>query len=152
MAEPDWRAALEAAERDLEADPADRAAGRRRAQATAALGDLAGGNALMEAHLRRHPEDAAGWDLRSAYLLAGGDPEGALAASDRAVALAPAERRHLYNRACALVALGRKGEALADVALAIRGDEDLSAMAWEDPDLAPLKAVEGFRQVVHGGW
>jgi protein O-GlcNAc transferase len=76
-------------------------------------GRFADGEAWTARAVARHPDAHALWNLRGATLRALRRPEEALAALDRAVALASGEAGARVNRASALMDLGRRDEAKA---------------------------------------
>ncbi len=69
---------------------------------------------LWEAVLERSPDDASAWSNRGNVRLALGDPQGAIADQDRAVALEPASADPRINRGTAEEALGLWERAAAD--------------------------------------
>ena len=71
------------------ADGADGFLAARRVEVTAASGDLEGARALAEELVRASPDLAAGWLALAAVRQRGGDDAGAMAASNRALALDP---------------------------------------------------------------
>ncbi len=78
-------------------------------------GDLRGAEAAFERVVELDPDWADGPVNLARVRVREGDPEGALEATDRALALAPGLPRALFFRAMALKALGRYDEALADL-------------------------------------
>jgi predicted Zn-dependent protease len=150
MSEIEWTRIRQRAQQALKRQPDDVGASRQQVQATVALGEAASPPELMGAHLARHPEDAHGWNLQCAYLLAAGRLEEALEASASALHLAPAEHIFAYNRACALALLGRADEALADLARAIACDAELAGLARDDDSFATLRHRPAFTKLVAG--
>ena len=93
-----------------QADARHQAYGQRiQARALAATGDVAGAATLWANVTSRHADDAAVWVDYGAFLATTGDQAGAVAAADRALALAPASLDALLLRAN----LSRGGEGLA---------------------------------------
>jgi len=78
------------------------------------------GTAIAVADTQTDPTTAEGYSRAGAVLLARNDREGALADFGKAIALAPTEPRYRLQRAHTLFDAGRKVEAMADVAEAIR--------------------------------
>lgn len=78
------------------------------------------GAAIAVTDAQKDPTTAEGYSRAGAVLLARNDQAGALADFGKAIALAPTEPRYRLQRADALFDAGRKSEALADVAEAIR--------------------------------
>lgn len=64
------------------------------------------------------------------------------------IVLQPDEASHHYNLACALSLAGELQAALDELELALAGDELLRQAATEDKDLAPLRELERFKQLV----
>lgn len=144
----DWQGVLAHASERLDRDPGDRDARRTCAQAFGALGNVERALAMIEEHLRDHPDDARAWDLRCAYLMGFGRYEDAVVSGDRAVAADPGNVILRYDRACAHALAGNTGEALADLEEAISCDADLRGFAREDDSFAGLKGDERFRALV----
>ena len=78
------------------------------------------GTAIAVTEAQKDPTTAEGYSRAGAVLLARNDRAGALADFGKAIALAPADPRYRLQRADALFDAGRKDEAMADVAEAIR--------------------------------
>ena len=110
----DWRAALEAIDRAVELEPGNPSFRIHRAQCLLAIGRRAEALDAAQAAERWARDNAPIWDsigtLRSFAL----DQRGALAAYDRAVALAPLDPRFTYNRASVRRFLGDLAGAEAD--------------------------------------
>ncbi|WP_051367192.1 tetratricopeptide repeat protein [Hamadaea tsunoensis] len=81
-------------------------------------GDLAGADDLLTRALSADPGLAEAWTNRAAVRFEQGDPAAALADLDHAIALSAAPEP-LFNRATALLRLGRYAEAEADLTAAL---------------------------------
>lgn len=145
-----WTTARERAEERLRENPDDRDGGRAFAQATGALGDVAGAMTLMEAHLERHPDDEQAWDLLCAYRLEFGRFEEAVAASNEAMKADPSYKIAHYNRACAFAMMGNADNAIADLRIAIACDGDLRDFAREDSSFDALRELPEFQRLIEG--
>jgi Flp pilus assembly protein TadD len=97
----------------------------QQADQAAAAGDYASARTLLEQATAEDSESAALWTKLSAMCKASGDLHGALAAIDRALALAPLEFSALLARAVVLDNLGdpRAGQAFANALSQIGPDE-----------------------------
>jgi hypothetical protein len=91
----------------------------------------------------------------TAYLRENGDMENALQLCEatvselrRAEAAAPILGNEQYNLACALVGLGRRDEALAQLAEGVSLLPRLKEFATTDPDLEPLKGDPRFEALI----
>jgi tetratricopeptide (TPR) repeat protein len=93
-------------------------------------GDWSGARSACAQLNARAPQFADGWFAASRIAMALKDPEGALAAIDRAVASGPANARFRIQRAQCLLALGRRADALeAARGAALLAGKD--ALAWD---------------------
>ena len=72
----------------------------------------------------------------------------ALAAQERAAALAPANAEVLYDLACIRLAAGKRAEALQALGRALAANPKLRAQAKADADLAPLRGTREFDGMV----
>jgi lipoprotein NlpI len=93
----------------------------RRAAALFRAGEHEAAAAIYERLAARKPL-ARYHSARAASLDAAGDPQGALAAADKAVELDPKLGAARYNRASALAALGERGRAREDLQAVFRAD------------------------------
>jgi serine/threonine protein kinase/tetratricopeptide (TPR) repeat protein len=94
--------------------------------------DTAGADAEFRAALRLDPRALWPQFYHGVCAYRGKDYEGAVVAFTACVVLAPSQEqmaRHLFNRAKALTAAGRRNEALADYDLALECDTTLAAAA-----------------------
>lgn len=120
----------EVAESLADSDPADARVLHARGVAQLLMGDKSAAIASLEAASRQEPRDAAFWsDLAAAHLAAGavGDRDEltrALAAANRAVALAPKSPAAHFNRALALEHLGDRAAAAATYRRALQHTSD----------------------------
>ena len=110
----DWRAAHEAIGRASDLKPRDPSFHIHRAQCLLALGRRAEALESAQAAERCAPDSALIWDLIGTLRSFALDQRGALAAYDRAVALAPLDPRFAYNRASVRRFLGDLAGAEAD--------------------------------------
>ena len=110
----DWRAALEAIDRALDLQPGDPSFHIHRAQCLLALGRCVEALEAAQAAERCAPDNALIWDSIGTLRSFARDQRGALAAYDRAVALAPLDPRFAYNRASVRRFLGDLAGAEAD--------------------------------------
>jgi predicted O-linked N-acetylglucosamine transferase (SPINDLY family) len=106
-----------------------------------------------QAFTERHPWDGFGWKLLCAALMNAGRNADALAAAQRAAALAPSDVETHYNLGNILKALGRLDEAAAGYrrALEIKPDsaEALNNLGLTLADLGrPLEAEECYRRAL----
>ena len=92
--------------------------------------------------------DAADWAAEARGLLAKGKPARALAAAEKAVALAPEDPNVRYNLACSLALLGRTELALSELERAHELGYDDAAHMLADADLASLRSEARFRRLV----
>jgi tetratricopeptide (TPR) repeat protein len=60
----------------------------------------------------------------------------------------PESSRALYNRACYLIALGRKDEAKPDLEKAIRIQPGLKAYVKNDKDFDTVRSEPGFKEII----
>jgi tetratricopeptide (TPR) repeat protein len=114
MQSKDWAAALARIDRALAADARDPQFLIHRAQCLMALGRRPDAFAAAQAAERCAAADPAIWDAAGTLYSYGNDQKRALAAYDRAVALAPRNPQFLYNRATVHRFLGFLGESEAD--------------------------------------
>jgi tetratricopeptide (TPR) repeat protein len=93
-------------------------------------GDWAGARSACRQLNARAPQLADGWLAASHIAMALKEPEGALAAIDRAAAIEPLNVRYVIQRAQCLLALGRRASAL-DAARAAAAAAGKDAAAWD---------------------
>jgi len=93
-------------------------------------GDWAGARGACLSLNARAPQFADGWLAASHIAMALKEPEGALAAIDRAVAIEPSNTRYAIQRAQCLLALGQRTAALA-AARAAADSAGKDASAWD---------------------
>jgi len=91
---------------------------------------------VLEAHLRKIPEDARGRTLLAGGYVALARPEDALREANLAMALRPNDAMVMYNVACVFGNLGRKAECLDAITKAWNAGFRDPAWARRDPDLA----------------
>jgi hypothetical protein len=106
--------ALPEIERALRIEPANAAFLLYRAQCLLGLGQLARACEAAAAAQRQAPADPVLWDAIGTVYSRGNDQQRALAAYERAVALAPDKAQFLFNRAAVRRFLGSLTEAEAD--------------------------------------
>jgi tetratricopeptide (TPR) repeat protein len=114
MQSKDWAGALARIDRELAADARDPLFLMYRAQCFMALGRRSDAFAAAQAAERCAAADPAIWDAAGTLYSYGSDQKRALAAYDRALALAPRNPQFLYNRATVRRFLGFLDEAEAD--------------------------------------
>jgi tetratricopeptide (TPR) repeat protein len=114
MQSKDWAGALARIDLALAADARDPRFLMYRAQCFMALGRRPDAFAAAQAAEQCAAADPAIWDAAGTLYSYGSDQKRALAAYDRAVALAPRNPQFLYNRATVRRFLGFLGEAEAD--------------------------------------
>jgi tetratricopeptide (TPR) repeat protein len=114
MQSKDWAGALARIDRALAADARDPQFLMFRAQCLMALGRRPEAFAAVQAAERCAAADPAIWDAAGTLYSYGNDHQRALAAYDRAVALAPRNPQFLYNRATVRRFLGFLNESEAD--------------------------------------
>jgi tetratricopeptide (TPR) repeat protein len=114
MQSMDWAGALARIDRALAADGRDPQFLMYRAQCLMALGRRPDAFAAVQAAERCAAADSAIWDAAGTLYSFGNDQKRALAAYDRAVALAPRNPQFLYNRATVRRFLGFLSESEAD--------------------------------------
>jgi Tfp pilus assembly protein PilF len=110
----DWTGALGQIDRALGIEPKEAKSLVYRAQCLAALARSREACEAAAEALRTAPTDATVLDSIGGVFSRADDQQNALAAFDRAVALAPGNARFIFNRATVLRFLGRIGEAEAD--------------------------------------
>jgi tetratricopeptide (TPR) repeat protein len=151
MQSKDWAGALARIDRALAADARDPQFLIYRAQCLMALGQRPDAFAAAQAAERCAAADPAIWDAAGTLYSYGNDQQRALAAYDRAVALAPRNPQFLYNRATVRRFLGFLGESEADydrvIALkptdfeAYKNRTDLRTQTAERNHIADLETV-----------
>ena len=102
---------------------------------------------VLEAHLRKSPEDARGRTLLAtdyAHVDRGDD---AAREASLAMALRPNDAMVMYNVACVFGQLGKKDEALDALRKAKDAGEDDATWARRDPDLALLHGDPDFEKL-----
>jgi len=110
----DWTGALRQIEQALRIEPQDAKSLVYRAQCLAAMARAREACEAAAAALRTAPTDPAVLDAIGGVFSQANDQENAMAAFDRAVALAPGNARFIFNRATVYRFLGRIREAEAD--------------------------------------
>jgi tetratricopeptide (TPR) repeat protein len=151
MQSKDWAGALARIDRALAADARDPQFLMYRAQCLMALGRRSDAFAAVQAAERCAAADPAIWDAAGTLYSYGNDQKRALAAYDRAVALAPRNPQFLYNRATVRRFLGFLSESEADydqvIALkptdleAYKNRTDLRAQTAERNHIAELETL-----------
>ena len=104
--------------------------------------------AAYREYVAAHPEDATAWLRLGLAQAHGPDPADAEAALRRAVALGADGPIDRYNVACGYALLGRKDEAIAELARAIDAGFDHPDAVASDEDLAGLRDDPRFRELV----
>ena len=147
----DWAGALAGIDRALALDALDARFWMHRAQCLMALARKADAFAAAETALRCASTDSSVWDAAGTLYSYANDQRRALAAYDRAVALAPDVAQFLYNRATVRRFLGLLAEAEDDydrvIALnpadfeAYKNRTDLRTQTAQRNHLAALEAV-----------
>ncbi len=90
--------------------------------------------------------DAQGWTTRGQVLAHLGDPQGAVAAAQRALQLAPDNPQVAYEAALIYTLTGERNSALVQIEAAITGG--VGARWFEFPWFDPLRDTAGFRRIV----
>jgi serine/threonine protein kinase len=102
---------------------------------------------VLEAHLKKVPEDARGRTLLATDYVHVGRPEDALREASLAMALRPNDAMVMYNVACVFGTLERKSECLEAVQKAWHAGFRDPAWARRDPDLAILHGDPEFERL-----
>jgi len=102
---------------------------------------------VLEAHLRKIPEDARGRTLLATDYVQMGRADDALREVNLAMALRPNEATVLYNVACVCSQLGRKPEGLDALRKAWEAGFKDPSWARRDPDLVPLHGDPEFERL-----
>ena len=102
---------------------------------------------VLEAHLKKVPEDARGRTLLATDYVHVGRPEDALREASLAMALRPNDAMVMYNVACVFGTLERKGESLEALQKAWNAGFRDPAWARRDPDLAILHGDPEFERL-----
>ncbi|MFI4943437.1 MAG: protein kinase [Burkholderiales bacterium] len=106
---------------------------------------------ILEAHLRKLPEDARGHTLLATDYTQMGRVEEAVRESNLAMALRPNDAIVLYNVACTFGQLGRKPEALGALKKAWEAGFKDPSWARRDPDLTLLHGEPEFEKLYPRG-
>jgi non-specific serine/threonine protein kinase len=106
---------------------------------------------ILEAHLRKLPEDARGHTLLATDYTQMGRAEEAVRESNLAMALRPNDAVVLYNVACTFGQLGRKPECLGALKKAWEAGFKDPSWARRDPDLAILHGDPDFEKLYPPG-
>jgi non-specific serine/threonine protein kinase len=99
---------------------------------------------VLEAHLKKVPEDARGRTLLATDYVHVGRPEDALREANLAMALRPNDAMVMYNVACVFGTLQRKAECLEALKKAWAAGFRDPAWARRDPDLAAVHGDPEF--------
>jgi len=102
---------------------------------------------VLEAHLRKMPEDARGRTLLATDYTQMGRADDAVREANLAIALRPNDAVVLYNVACTFGQLGRKPEALGALRKAWEAGFKDPSWARRDPDLALLHGDPEFERL-----
>jgi Flp pilus assembly protein TadD len=102
---------------------------------------------LLEAHLKKVPEDARGRTLLATDYAFVGRPEDAERDATLAMTLRPNDAMVMYNVACVFGQLGKKPQALEAVRKAWEAGFKDRSWARRDPDLAILHDDPEFRKL-----
>ena len=155
----DWPGALRQIEQALYIEPKDAKSLIYRAQCLAALGRAREACEAAGEALRAAPPDPVVWDAIGGVFSQANDQESALAAFDRAVALAPRNARFIFNRATVYRFLGRIREAEADydrvIALAPNDHEaylNRSELRTQSADMNHIAALESLLDLGIDDW
>ncbi len=147
----DYQQALEPFDTALRDHDAEAQNGRSRAAAMVGRAQALGGLrrrreaiAACEDAASSAPEHHDPWFYKALYLDEEGDRRGAIMAYSEAIARNPNSRSRWFNRACEHALLGRKEDALADLARAAELKASYLQSAREDSYFAGLLERSGF--------
>jgi len=102
---------------------------------------------LMRELLQRNPEDAESWAILSGWLVRQESPEAGRVAIERALSLAPGDRRCVMEAAHTYTLLGESERALDHLEAALREGHGLREVE-RSLTLQPLTKTERFRRMV----
>ncbi len=106
---------------------------------------------VLEAHLKKVPEDARGRTLLATDYASLERAEDAMREAQLAMALRPNDAMVMYNMACVFGLLGKKPEALDALRKASEAGWKDATWARRDPDLALLHGEPEFDELYPGG-
>ncbi len=102
----------------------------------------------LPVYLLQNPDDARARIILAVMLVEGGDREGALAEGTKALELSPNDPMMIYNCACLYARLGEPQRALEALNQAVAGGYKTFGWMEQDPDLASLRKLPEFQQIV----
>lgn len=104
--------------------------------------------AVIEKHLKWHPDDARAYHLGAGSLILLGDKDRAVRWLHRAVEIAPDDSVVLYNVACNLATLGETDKSIGYLELAVAHGAVSTAWMRNDEDLASLRDHPRFSRIL----